>query len=99
MKSERVTLLTTREFKTFITREAKRENVSVAELVRKRCEGRTGDGDDTELRALTAELRSALGVARKSAKAGLAEMETVLAELSAKRARHSSNTARSKVVA
>ena len=40
MKTERVTLLTTPQFKAFLGVEAAREGVSVAELVRSRCERR-----------------------------------------------------------
>ena len=39
MKTERVTLLTSPEFKSFLTKEARSEGISVAELVRSRCEG------------------------------------------------------------
>jgi hypothetical protein len=86
MKTERVTLLTSPEFKAFLATEAKREKVSVAELVRSRCERRATD-DETMLIALTSELRSAVTRARKSLRDGLAEADAVLAELRARHAR------------
>lgn len=84
MKSERVTLLTTPEFKAFLSAEAKRENVSVAELVRSRCEQRPND-DEVVLAALTLELRSAVGQAKESLREGFAEADAVLAEMRAER--------------
>lgn len=86
MKSERVTLLTTPEFKAFLTAEARREQVSVAQLVRSRFEQRVSD-EEALLVALTAELRAAVVQAKKSLRAGLAEADAVLAELRANRAR------------
>ena len=88
MKTERVTLLTTPEFKSFLTREAKHEGISVAELVRNRCEGRASS-DDATLAALTAELRAAIAGAHAAAGEGLHAMQAVLAELRAARAQRS----------
>jgi len=84
MKSERVTLLTSPEFKTFLTAEAKREGVSVAELVRTRCEGRPSE-EEAMLASLTAELHQAVVDAKRSLKGGLDEARAVLAELRARR--------------
>jgi hypothetical protein len=85
MKSERVVLLTTPEFKRFLVEEARREGISVAELVRARC-GRRGAGqDEVALAALTAELRRAVAAANRSLRSGLDEAEAVLAELRATR--------------
>ncbi|MBI3156291.1 MAG: hypothetical protein HYZ20_12885 [Burkholderiales bacterium] len=83
MKTERVTLLTTPEFKAFLSREAKREGVSVAELVRARCEQRPSS-DEAALQGLVAELRTSVAQAKKSLRAGLDEAETVLEELRAR---------------
>lgn len=83
MKTERVTLLTSPEFKAFLSAEAKRERVSVAELVRARCEQRPSE-DEAVLLALTAELRSAVSQAKKALQEGLAEANAVLAELRGK---------------
>ena len=86
MKTERVTLLTTPEFKSFLTREAKREGVSVAELVRSRCEGRTS-GAEATLVALTAELRTAIAAAHEAAAEGLQAMQSALEHLRTSRTR------------
>jgi hypothetical protein len=80
MKTERVTLLTTKEFKSFLRAEAQREGVSVAELVRVRCEHKPHP-DEVVLGKLTAELREALRTAESSLKDGLSEAQSTLAEL------------------
>ncbi len=85
MKTERVTLLTSPEFKTFLASEARREKVSVAELVRSRCEGRPSE-DEAVLIALTTELRAAVSQAKQSLREGLAEADAVLAGLRSKQA-------------
>lgn len=85
MKSERLQLLTTPEFKAFLGKEAKREGVSVAELVRSRCERRPSD-DEARLAQLTVELRKKICDASSSLSSGLKEANDVLAELRAKRA-------------
>ena len=82
MKTERVTLLTSPEFKSFLTKEARREGVSVAELVRSRCEGRQG-ADQAMLMILTAELRGAMKQAKTALKRGLDEANAVMADLRA----------------
>lgn len=82
MKTERVTILTSPEFKSFLTKEAHNEGVSVAELVRSRCEGRQG-ADQAMLEMLTAELRGAVKQAKASLKHGLDEANAVMAELRA----------------
>jgi GAF domain-containing protein len=84
MKTERVTLLTTPEFKAFLTAEAARDGVSVAELVRVRCEQRPS-ADEELLQHLAAELRTAVAQAKKSLRSGLDEADAVLAELRARR--------------
>lgn len=84
MKTERVTLLTSPEFKAFLGDEAAREGVSVAELVRSRCE-RKPDADEAMLASLATELRNAVREAKASLKIGLAEAESVMAELRARR--------------
>jgi hypothetical protein len=86
VKSERVTLLTTKEFKRFLGNEAKREGISVAELVRTRCQ-RKPQRDELILAEATLALREALDEARTSLKEGLAEAQSVLDELRSKNAR------------
>lgn len=83
MKTERVTLLASPAFKTFLGTEARREGVSVAELVRSRCERRPS-GDEAALAALTDELNRAVREARLALKSGLDEAQAVLAELRAR---------------
>ncbi len=85
MQTERVTLLTSPEFKTFLSAEAQREGVSVAQLVRSRCERRPTQ-EEAALAALTVELNLAVAEARASVTAGLKETQQVLAELRARRA-------------
>ena len=85
MKTERVTLLTSPEFKAFLNAEARRERVSVAELVRTRCERRPSD-EEAVLVALTIELNKAVGEAKKALRGGLDEAQAFLGELRARRA-------------
>lgn len=84
IKTERVTLLTSPDFKAFLSAEAVREGVSVAELVRTRCERRPTE-EEAILSALTGELKKAVTDARKSLRSGLDEAQAVLAELRARR--------------
>lgn len=85
VKTERVTLLTSPDFKAFLNAEAQREGVSVAELVRTRCERRPTE-EEAILAGLTAELNKAVGEAKKELRSGLDEAQAVLAELRANRA-------------
>jgi len=85
MKTERVTLLTTPDFKVFLAREAEREGVSVAELVRSRCERRPSE-DEALLAALTKELLSSVATARLALREALDEANKTLQELKASRA-------------
>lgn len=84
MKTARLTLLTTPEFKAFLGAEAARGGVSVAELVRTRCEQRP-TADEDALAALTLELRRAVRDAHESLQDGLAEASSALAELRRRR--------------
>lgn len=80
MKTERVTLLTTPEFKALLTKRAAQEGVSVGELIRRRFESGSS-ADDVALAELTAELRRAVSGAKRSLAEGLTEARSVLAEL------------------
>jgi hypothetical protein len=80
MKTERVTILATPEFKAFLSAEAEREGLSVAELVRSRCERRPSD-DEAVLQSLAAELRQSVMQAKKSLREGLQEARDVILEL------------------
>ncbi len=84
MKTARLTLLTTPEFKAFLGVEASRDGISVAELVRSRCEQKP-DADDALLAAMAAELRKTIREAKSSLKEGLAEANAVLLELRMRR--------------
>jgi hypothetical protein len=84
MKSARLTLLTTPEFKAFLGKEAIRDGVSVAELVRTRCL-RPKDEDEAILIELNAELKRKVRSASVALDAGLAEANAVIAELRANR--------------
>lgn len=84
MKTERVTLLTSPDFKAFLNAEAHREGVSVAELVRTRCERRPSD-EEVMLAELTRELQRSMDVAKRSLKSGLDQAQAVLKELSSQR--------------
>jgi hypothetical protein len=95
MKTERVTLLASREFKQFLGDEARREGVSVAELIRVRCEQKYGN-DEAVLAQLTAELRKALSEAKSSLRDGIKEAESVLSQLRSKRARTEPSLAESR---
>jgi len=85
MKTARVTLLTSPAFKDFLNAEARREGVSVAELIRSRCERRPTE-EETILAALTGELNKAVAESKHALKSGLDEAQAVLTELRAQRA-------------
>lgn len=93
MKTERVTLLATPQFKAFLSAEAKREGVSVAELVRARCERRPTE-DESTLIALTVELRHAVDDARRALREGLEEARAVLGTLNGRPAARKGTSAR-----
>ena len=79
MKTERVTVLATPEFKRFLETEAKREGISVGELIRVRC----GQPNEEErlLRDLARQLRVDLKNTRASVRAVSAKAERTLAQL------------------
>ncbi len=82
VKTERITILGTPDFKDFLTREAKKEGISLSELVRQRCEKKPPSNEDEELlEALVEEVRTATARAKVSLKKGLDEAEKVLAEI------------------
>ena len=84
VKTERLTLLTTPEFKALLTAEAATAGISVAELVRRRCQPEVGE-DEALLAASARELRRALGKARASIGSGLKEAEAAICELRLRR--------------
>jgi hypothetical protein len=81
-KTERITILGTPQFKKFLTGEAKREGVSVSELIRRRCQHRQQERDEDLLLSLAAEVRAATEKAQDALTKGLHDAEHALAELS-----------------
>lgn len=80
VKTERITILGSPGFKDFLNSEAKKEGVSLSQLVRQRCEKTQGQ-DDELLAALIAEVLTATARAKVSLERGLLDAEKVLAEL------------------
>ena len=81
VKTKRITILGTPEFKEFLTREAKQEGVSLSQLVRQRCEKKPQNKDEELLAALIEEVGAATAKAKLSLEKGLADAEKVLAEI------------------
>ncbi|MBI4792635.1 MAG: hypothetical protein HY789_07915 [Deltaproteobacteria bacterium] len=81
-KTERITILGTPDFKKFLTREAKKEGVSLSELVRQRCEKKPASNKEEELlAALVEEVMAAVARAKISLGKGLDDAEKVLSEI------------------
>ena len=81
-KTERITILGTPDFKNFLKREAKREGVSLSQLVRKRCEKKPTTSEDEELLAvLLKEVGTATAKAKVSLEKGLADAQQALTEI------------------
>jgi len=82
VKTERITILGTPDFKEFLAREAKKEGVSLSQLVRQRCEKKPPSSKDEELLAeLVREVSEATLRAKVSLEKGLNDAEKVLAEI------------------
>ncbi len=81
VKTERITILGTPEFKNFLTREAKKEGISLSQLIRQRCEKLPNNEDEELLAALVEEVRAAIGKAEVSLEKGLNDAEKILAEI------------------
>jgi hypothetical protein len=82
VKTARITILGTPDFKAFLTREAKKEGVSLSQLVRQRCEKNPVNSEDEELlAALVKEVGQAAARAKDSLEKGLADAEQALAEI------------------
>lgn len=54
VQTERITILGTPDFKAFLTKEAKKEGISMSELVRQRCTQKPATKDEELLVELTA---------------------------------------------
>jgi hypothetical protein len=84
VKTERITILGSPDFKAFLSREAKKEGVSLSQLVRQRCENKPTNQDEELLAALVKELSAATAKAKSSLEKGLADAERVLSEIRGK---------------
>jgi hypothetical protein len=81
-KTARITILSTPDFKSFLAKEAKKEGVSVAKLIRQRCAKKPTNNEDEELlQVLVKEVRTAAVRAKFSLEKGLADAEKVLKEI------------------
>jgi hypothetical protein len=88
MTTARLTISITPSFKTYLSEQAEREGVSGAEWVRRRCEPKKTNRkrpDATRLAELTSELRDEIEMACTELRTGLAEAQSILAELRARR--------------
>ena len=84
VKTERITILGSREFKAFLNEEATKERISVSELVRRRCEQRPPNAEDEKLfKELVSELISSVAEAKQNLDGGIHDAEAVLRELRA----------------
>jgi hypothetical protein len=79
MKTERITLLGSTEFKAFLSAEAEKAGMSVSELVRQRCEQKPGE-DELLLASLSKELHRAVKEAKDSLAEGMAAVKEALDE-------------------
>ncbi|TDR73081.1 hypothetical protein [Paludibacterium purpuratum] len=79
MKTERITVLGSPEFKAFLAQEALKEGISVSELVRRRCQNAPSD-DEVLLADMAAELSAAVDTARRSLEEGLRAVRQALDE-------------------
>lgn len=84
MKTERISVLGSPEFKAFLAKEAQKEGISISELVRRRCE-RAPSEDEAILASMAAELKRAVAQARRSLEEGLQAIRDALAEVEDKR--------------
>ncbi len=81
LKSERITVLSTPEFKQFVSDEAKKEGISISELVRKRCQAVPPSDEEMALKELIAVASEATKRASKSLEKGINDAEAILKEL------------------
>ena len=89
MKTARVQVLTTPAFRDWLRKEARNAGVSVAELVRTRCEGSASE-EEKAIAELAAHLRKEVRRAQVSLRSGLTEAAAVLEELRSQRERRHS---------
>ena len=81
VKTERITILSTPSFKAFLNREAKKEGVSVSELVRNRCRKPAASEEEQLLAELMTQVKTSTTKAKQSLEKGIKDAELVLKEL------------------
>lgn len=87
VKTERITILGTPDFKQFLKSEAKKEGISLSSLVRRRCEQQTTVNEEEQLIIeLLSELKSATKMAEQSLDRGIESMQQVIAEIRERKA-------------
>jgi hypothetical protein len=79
-QTARITILSTPDFKMWLSKEAEQEGISLSELVRRRCQAKPNK-DEVLLSLLVTEVRQATKKAKASLAKGLDDAETILAEL------------------
>ncbi|VAW39974.1 hypothetical protein MNBD_GAMMA01-344 [hydrothermal vent metagenome] len=86
-KTERVTILTTPDFKNYLGEQAKNLGVSVSELIRMRCiEDTVPSSDEVLLKELITQSKKAISKANSSLDKGLNDIAETLAYLKNQRA-------------
>lgn len=86
IKSERITILATSEFKAFLHGQALDEGISVSELIRERCmKPATTSQDEEILKALVEQVNISTSKAKNALNKGLRDANKVLKELKASR--------------
>ncbi len=79
-QTARITILSTPDFKAWLSAEAQKEGISLSELIRQRCQAKPTK-DEEVLSTLVAQVTQATQKAKASLSQGLNEAEAVLAEL------------------
>ena len=82
-KEARITFLGTPEFKAFLEAEARREGISLSELIRRRCQAERVSEEEQVLAALIPQVQAATERARCTLNRGLGDAEAALQELRA----------------
>jgi hypothetical protein len=94
MKTERVVLLVTADFKQALERKAREKGVSLSEYIRGRCDGPGAPQDLVELGEVVAELRREVARGKGAISAKLDAVQAVLEKMGTKlrRSKQSSRT-------
>jgi len=80
-KTERITILGTPEFKSFLVHQARQQGISVSEFVRRRCVDQHVERDEELLLGLINEVKLATKRAKSVLEKGISDVEAVIAEL------------------